>query len=213
MRFPTRQWFRTTKGALPVVLSLLLVLALLALFLVAQASGEDADSAPLVEDELQLVVWPTDARGFVKGFKAGRYGRFERDFRYSRSFKRMYLRKAEASWARQRRSASASGKPAMPTDGQGRFDPEVAWQLFTARDTCASNTSHLSSVADCTAIEASRKLLRSDYWQRRSDAFNRWTARVVWCGGVGLITFYSGGTAASAIGPGSSGCLGSFLVK
>lgn len=192
-----RRYFTNTRGWKPVALSVLLSVALVAVFFVLQQTGSRAAEPP-GPGGTAVTRRPDAGTVFAARFKAGRYGSFQRDGNYSPAFKREYLRQARLAWQRQHRS----GRP---------FSSTGTWDSFTRHDTCASA---VANVPDCTFNwKHQRLLLSSNYWDRRSEAYNRWTMRVVFCAGVGIATFSTGGTVAAAIGPGATLCLGSFLIE
>lgn len=149
--------------------------------------------------------FPPSGDSFVHHFKAGDYGHFGKHTAYSTTFKRLYLHKYMRQYDKHYGAAAARLSVTQRASIRVR-----QWNQFTDTDTCDSADYHLINTPNCHwGTKAYDRALYGNYLTR-NDAI--WTLRILWCGAVGVATFYSGGGAAAAIGPGAAGCLGTFLI-
>jgi hypothetical protein len=198
--YPSRQWFQETRGWKPWAVMLVTVAVVIALFVALQGGAATARGAdPMLNP-------PSNAAGFVTHFKAGDYNRTQHRIKYSRAFRKMYLHLV--------RRHAASHPRYTPCPGTGNFG--CIWPRWTHHDSCVSSLPDTFDWNSCSSRQEEanwNKLFRSRDWKARSATYNKWTARIVWCGTVGFILFRFGATSRAAFGGGASTCLGGRLVK
>lgn len=184
------------------VVYLILLTLMLALGFEANREGAFGQSMPASEGD------------FVAAFKAGDYGHAPKTPTYSKAFKRMYVYKY-------RRQIAKHGLPKWFTSKRPMArltditDTDI-WKHEHNVDTCGGyNPPNWFSV-ECRMTKSGdlnlQKLVASPYWKRRGELQNKWTARVAWCGGIGLVEFFSGGTATAVLGRGAAYCTAGFII-
>jgi hypothetical protein len=196
--YPSRRWFQEAKGWKPCAVMLLTVALVVAVVVALQggpAKATDAKNNP-----------PSNASGFVTHFKAGDYRRTQRKINYSRTFRRMFLHLV--------RKHADSHPSYTPCPGTG--DLGCTWTNWKQHDSCVSSLPDTFDWNSCASKQEEQNwntLFSSPDWKARTAAYNKWTARIVWCGTAGIIVFRFGATARAAFGGGASTCLGGRLVK
>lgn len=193
-----RNYFLTAHGWKPIAISVSLVVVMVALVSMSSKAGAD-----------ERMHRPDTPGQFVSHFKAGDYGHARRHVRYSPEFKAMWRHLYVRAYNRHNRTDCTDVGTCSTVAHDG-------WVGFVHTDTCGVNVGDDMSSLLCTLSHGAQyniaHLVDSPYWTRRGEEQNKWEARLVWCGGIGIATFFTGGTAAAAIGPGATGCLGAFFL-
>lgn len=207
--YPSRRWFTDAKGWKPWAVMLVTVALVIALFVLIQggpATGADAGAEPFVCQPDPPPDEVCTAPQFVTHFKAGDYSRTQKLIKYSRAFHKMFLHLVG------KHAASHPGY--TPCPGTGNLG--CTWTQWQHHDTCVSSLPDTLDQFSCASRQEKRnwnKLFASPDWKARSATYNKWAARIVWCGTAGFIVFRFGATARAAFGGGASTCLGGRLVK
>ena len=144
---------------------------------------------------------PRTEQEFVDNFKMGAYDRWPARARYAASFKSDYRAAARAAWVkREKRRAEAN-----PDYSPKPFDFTGTWSTFRSHDTCRSP---ITNVPDCHYAYPKLGPAYDERWATQQ----KWTVRVLYCGTVGVATFWTGGTLAAALGSGSALCFAGLYV-
>jgi hypothetical protein len=207
--YPSRRWFTEAKGWKPWAVMLVTVALVIGLFLVIQggpAKGAGPSSEPFICQPDPPPDEVCTAQQFVTHFKAGDYRRTQRRIDYSPAFRRMFLYLV--------RRHAESHPTYTPCPGTGNFG--CTWTSWKHHDSCVSSLPDTFDWNSCASRQETRNwntLFNSPDWKARSATYNKWAARIVWCGTAGFILFRFGASAKAAFGGGASTCLGGRLVK
>lgn len=153
--------------------------------------------------------YPPSASSFTRHFKAGDYGHYGHHKRYSSTFKTVYLDKYMRQWKRHHHDHVRLSVAEINVIKSNQ------WSWFVNHDSCNSGTDLWEGTPNCAAYRMPRSYSRSIYGGYLTKDQTKWVIRILWCGGMGVAAFYTGGAteeAAAAIGPGALGCFGSFFV-
>jgi len=155
---------------------------------------------------------PGNPEGFVANFKAGAYGHTRANIPYSAAFRAFFL-------AERKRIAVATGNvPACVSTSSTGGSYQCTWDKFQAHDTCIVGQQPNTFTTNSCTFQGKTVcwdcLVASPYWTQRGDLQNKWEARIIVCGTVGIIGFFlKGKVVGQLLGSGSGMCLAGKVVN